>query len=203
MDIENTQNESNFWSLRYKEGRTGWDVGYPSTPIKAYIDQLENKDFKILIPGAGNAYEAEYLFEQGFTNTFILDISPTPLAEFQNRNPSFPKQQLVEGNFFHHTDQYDLVIEQTFFCSFPPTLENRKAYAKKMSELVKPGGKLVGLWFNMPLTGDMVKRPFGGDREEYLSYLKPYFRVNTFEACYNSIPPRAGNELFGIFERLN
>lgn len=76
---------------------------------------------------------------------------------------------------------------------------NRKAYALQMSKLLKPGGKLVGLWFDIPLTGDLEKRPFGGTKEEYLSYLEPYFSVQTFTSAHNSIPPRAGNELFGIF----
>ena len=47
-----------FWAKKYVSGETGWDMGMVSPPIKAYIDQLENKDLSILIPGAGNAYEA-------------------------------------------------------------------------------------------------------------------------------------------------
>jgi len=39
-----------------------------------------------------------------------------------------------------------------------------------MSKLLKSGGKLVGLWFDIPLTGDLEKRPFGGTKEEYLEY---------------------------------
>ncbi|MFS4468005.1 hypothetical protein [Maribacter sp. 2210JD10-5] len=50
------QNEENYWTKRYHEEETGWDIGYPSTPLKAYIDQLEDKMISILIPGAGNAY---------------------------------------------------------------------------------------------------------------------------------------------------
>jgi len=70
----NTNSENKYWSKRYEENQTGWDIGYPSTPIKTYVDQLENKDLKILIPGAGNAYEAEYLWQQGFKNVHVLDI---------------------------------------------------------------------------------------------------------------------------------
>ena len=198
-DISNTKSENEYWSQRYKEGRTGWDIGYPSTPIKEYIDQLENKQIKILIPGAGNAYEAGYLFEQGFEQVHILDISSAPLEEFKKRYPLFPEAQLIKGNFFEHEGAYDLIIEQTFFCSFPPTVENRTVYAEKMSSLLISGGKLTGLWFTMPLTGDMEKRPFGGSKEEYLGYFAPHFHVHSLEPCYNSIAPRQGNELFGIF----
>ncbi len=199
--IKNTDKESAFWSARYQENRTGWDIGYPSTPLKTYIDQLEKKEVKILIPGAGNSYEAEYLFNQGFKNVYILDIASEPLAAFKTRVPSFPTDQLIQANFFETKGQYELIFEQTFFCSFPPTDENRHAYADQMHQLLAPKGKLVGLWFDIPLTDDMVKRPFGGNKEEYLRHLDPFFTVQTFEDCYNSIPPRAGSELFGIFTK--
>ena len=190
----------NYWTQRYKDKKTGWDIGYLSTPLKTYFDQLENKALNILIPGAGNAYEAEYLYNIGFKNVTILDISEIPLAAFKKRNPSFPVSQLIQGDFFTHEASYDLIIEQTFFCSFPPLEEARKTYAKQMANLLITNGKLVGLWFDFPLTEDLEKRPFGGDKALYLSYLEPYFKVKTFETCFNSIPDR--NELFGIFIKV-
>ncbi len=190
-----------YWEQRYAAANTGWDIGNPSTPLKTYIDQLEYKNLKILIPGAGNAYEAEYLFFKGFTNVHVLDIAKAPLEAFKKRLPNFPTAHSIQGNFFKHEGAYDLILEQTFFCAFPPTEANRKQYASHMHKLLKPNGKLVGLWFDIPLTGDMEKRPFGGTSKEYLNYFKPYFSVKTFEKCYNSIPPRLGHELFGIFKK--
>ncbi len=192
-------NTEQYWTERYENASTGWDIGYASTPIKTYFEQVKNKDLKILIPGAGRGYEAECLYREGFTNVFVLDVSELPLRDIQERVPDFPNEQLIQDDFFGHEGTYDIIVEQTFFCSFPPTKENRTAYAKKMYELLKPGGKLMGLWFTFPLTGDMEKRPFGGSQEEYLTYFEPYFEIKIFEPCYNSIPPRAGNELFGIF----
>ncbi len=52
----NTPQEENYWTNRYKIESTGWDIGYASTPLKEYIDQLSDKTIRILIPGAGNAY---------------------------------------------------------------------------------------------------------------------------------------------------
>jgi len=202
MNVSDTKEEENYWSDRYANGLTGWDVGRPSTPLKMYIDQLENNDVSILIPGAGNAYEAEYLWSLGFKNIFVLDISGEPLESFSKRCPSFPKSQLIQSNFFEHQATYDLILEQTFFCSFPPTKENRQKYAQKTFELLKPNGRLVGVWFDMPLTGGMVKRPFGGSVEEYLTYFEPYFKSISFERCYNSIKPRSGSELFGILKKI-
>lgn len=189
--------EEKYWSQRYQEERTGWDIGHPSTPLKEYIDQLKNKELRILIPGAGRAYEAEYLFEQGFKNVFVLDISKEPLQAFQKRVTQFPAAQLIQANFFEFTGKFDLVLEQTFFCALDPSPTNRAAYAKKVSDLLKSQGKLVGLWFKHSL--EKGGPPHGGDREEYLKYLQPYFKTQTFENCQNSIAPRMGNELFGIF----
>ena len=193
-----SHNTKIYWTNRYSENLTGWDIGYPSTPIKIYFDQLEDKTLNILIPGAGNAYEAEYLYKKGFKNVFVLDIAEAPLQAFKKRNPDFPESQLINQDFFEHESIYDLIIEQTFFCSFPPLETTRNSYTEQMFNLLKPSGKLVGLWFDIPLSDDYEKRPFGGDRALYLSYFKKLFKVKTFEPCYNSISERKGNEFFGV-----
>ena len=186
-----------YWTSRYTENDTGWDLGEISTPLKEYIDQLTDKSISILIPGAGNSYEAEYLFKNGFKNVTIIDLSEEPLKNIQKRIPDFPKENLIVGDFFEHHNHYDLILEQTFFCAINPSL--RQAYAKKMHELLNNKGKLVGVLFNDVLNTD--KPPFGGNKEEYISYFNPYFHFKTFDSCYNSIKPRANRELFIHFEK--
>jgi methyl halide transferase len=184
--------DKEYWDKRYLDKETGWDIGYVSTPLKEYFDQIKNKDLKILIPGAGNAYEAEYLYKNGFSNVFVLDISPVAIAEFKHRVPAFPWENIICDDFFLLHEQFDLIIEQTFFCALEPYL--RSSYAKKMSELLVPKGKLVGLLFDteFPKEGP----PFGGSKEQYIKYFEPYFSFHTFESAYNSIKPRAEKELF-------
>ena len=190
-----------YWTTRYDENRIGWDVGYVTTPLKQYIDQLKQKDLKILLPGAGNAYEAEYLYENGFKNVFVLDIAKQPLQALVDRVPNFPKDQLIHADFFAHVGAYDLILEQTFFCTLLPTSANRFMYAQKASELLTDKGKLVGLWFDIPKTNELNRRPFGGDIEEYIQYFSAFFETERFERCYNSIESRQGFELFGIFDK--
>ncbi len=181
-----------FWNDKYLTRETGWDIGYISTPIKEYIDQLSNKNLKILIPGGGNSYEAEYLFKKGFTNVFVIDISSIPLKNLAERVPSFPKGNLLHSDFFELQDSFDLILEQTFFCALDPSF--RKDYVLKMHQLLKPKGKLVGLLFNIPLNND--KPPFGGNEEEYISLFQEKFKIQKMELAYNSIQQRSGNELF-------
>jgi SAM-dependent methyltransferase len=186
-----------FWNDRYIAGEMGWDIGYVSTPLKEYIDQLSNKELKILIPGGGNSYEAEYLLESGFTNVYVIDISSIPLENLAKRMPLFPKEHLLHSDFFELKETFDLILEQTFFCALEPSL--RKEYVSKMYKSLKPKGKLVGVLFNIPLNND--KPPFGGNESEYRSLFSEKFRIEKMETAYNSIPQREGNELFIIMRK--
>jgi len=183
---------SGFWDNKYASHQTGWDLGTVSPPLKLYFEQLEDKSIKVLIPGAGNGYEAEYLFNKGFKNVFVLDIATQPLENFKSRVIDFPENQLIQNNFFEFTGQFDLIVEQAFFCALPPELRN--AYGRKMHELLNVNASLVGLLFDFPLTEKGP--PFGGSIEEYQRRFKERFTINRLEKSYNSHPSRAGKELF-------
>ena len=189
-------NQAN-WNSKWEQNQIGWDIGSISTPIKSYIDQLTDRNIKIMIPGAGNSYEGEYLFNQGFKNISILDLSRIPFNNLKKRCPDFPDDSLIIGDFFEHQGNYDLIIEQTFFSSFQPKF--RSSYANKIHDLLKPGGKLVGLLFGIELYHDHP--PYGGSKQEYKDLFEPLFKIRLMETAHNSIKPRMGNELFMILEK--
>ena len=184
--------DQNFWDTQYREGNTGWDIGRVSTPLKEYFDQLKDKSVSILIPGAGNGYEAEYLYNLGFMNVTVVDISPTVINRFKDRVTSFPTDKIINIDFFEFSGQFDLIIEQTFFCAIVPSL--RSKYAEKVAGLLKPTGKLVGLMFDAHLNTDHP--PYGGDCEDYRECLAPFFDIKIMDSSYNSIKSRIGKEVF-------
>lgn len=186
---------SQYWENRYQTDEIGWDVGTITTPLKEYIDQLEDKSIKILIPGAGNSYEFEYLLQKGFKNVYVLDFAATPLENIQTRIPNCPLNHLIKSDFFEHDGEYDLILEQTFFCALNPN--SRQDYVQKMKSLLKPKGILAGLLFQFPLTE--AGPPFGGSKEEYFKLFRNDFEIKTLETAKNSIKPREGNELFFTF----
>jgi SAM-dependent methyltransferase len=188
--------DSTYWSSRYATGRDQWDAGSITEPLRAYFTQLGTPDTRrILIPGAGRAYEAEWLHQHGWLNVFVADIAPEALDALRQRVPSFPAEHLLLDDFFTMQPEqpFDLIVEQTFFCALDPAL--RSAYAKQCANLLQPGGKLVGLLFDGPI-GPGNEPPFGGTRDEYRAYFEPYFNFVHFDAVYNSIKPRQGRELF-------
>ena len=181
-----------YWEERYENHQTGWDIGSISLPLETYFTQLTNKNTKILIPGCGNGHEAEFLINNGFKNTYVIDLAAAPLKNLAMRC-SFPKKNIFNEDFFEfeNDDLFDLIVEQTMFCAIDPML--RKAYIAKVAHTLKKKGKYVGLLFNKIFESGP---PFGGTQDEYYTLLKPYFSKIEIDPCYNSIPQRQGSELF-------
>lgn len=185
-----------YWDYRYLNNETGWDMHQVSPPLKSYIDSLADKKIKILIPGCGNAYEAEYLLSKGFENVTLIDFS-TVVTDRLKEKYKDEKIRIVNENFFDHEGKYDLILEQTFFCALDPSL--REDYVQKCYRLLKDGGKIAGVLFNKPVAP--VGPPFVATDEEYRELFQPEFTFLHFENCTNSIAPRMGFELFFEFER--
>lgn len=192
MTYDDIRFDQNYWNDRWKKNETGWDIGHASPAITEYMNQYPDKNAAILIPGCGNAYEAEYLLKEGFTNITLIDIAPKAVEVLEEKFADEPNITVLCGDFFHHQGSYDLIIEQTFFCAIPP--ERREEYAEKAASLLKDGAHIIGVLFDKKF--GQPHPPFGGSLKEYKSIFEPHFVIKTMERCYNSIPPRAQSELF-------
>lgn len=192
MKEPETSLDSAYWNTRWENQQTGWDVGYASPAIVDYMHAYPDKNAAILIPGCGNAYEAEQLVAKGFTDITLIDIAPKACALLEEKFAGVPAIKILCTDFFAHTGHYDVMIEQTFFCAIPT--DRRSDYAYRSAALLNPNGRIIGLLFNRSF--EQQGPPFGGTAAEYESIFTPYFDRATMEPCRNSIPPRAGSELF-------
>ena len=186
--------DANYWNNRYLNQETSWNLFAVSPLLKAYFEQLSSKNARILIPGCGNAYDAECLITLGFTNITLIDIAEEAIKTMREKFANEPSIRVLHQDFFTLDETFDLVIEQTFFCALDPSLRSR--YVSKMHEILVPNGKIAGLLFNK----QFVKNPpFGGSIEEYQALFSPFFTIKTMSPCYNSVVTRADTELFVIF----
>lgn len=185
--------EQEFWNQRYTDEQTGWNLGAASPPLAAYIHQLNDKSVPILVPGCGFGHEVRLLSELGFQNITALDFVPEALGQLHN----LPGVSCVNGDFFSHSGSYDLILEQTLFCAIDPN--RRDDYVEKVYQLLKPGGKLIGVLFDRNFEGGP---PFGGSKAEYLERFGKKFSDLNIENCYNSAKPRAGTEVFISARRI-
>ncbi|WHF50644.1 methyltransferase domain-containing protein [Chryseobacterium gotjawalense] len=184
--------DKNYWETRWQNKKTGWDIGFSSPAIVEYMLQYQNKDAKILIPGCGNAYEVESLYNLGFKNITVVDISATAVEILKEKYKDTEGVKVICEDFFNHKGNYDLIIEQTFFCAISPLL--RTQYAQKMHSLLNENGGIIGVLFNKVF--EKNGPPFGGTVSEYQTLFSENFDIQKMEECYNSIEPRKGSEVF-------
>ena len=187
-----------YWDAQWKSNTIGWDLGMPAPPLVSLIDSIENKSVKILIPGCGNAYEADYLVSKGFKNITLIDISETACAILKVKFLNQSAVRVLCEDFFKLEDKFDVIIEQTFFCALPPIMRQR--YVWKMHSLLNDHGILAGLLFNRQFD---VSPPFGGSLEEYEKLFQTAFHIDQLSKANNSVTPRANTELFFSFVKNN
>lgn len=185
------QLDSQYWQSRYQNDNTPWDIGYASPALIHYAERLPI-DSRILIPGAGRAYEAVYLHRTGYTQVYVCDWAEEAFHHLRRAAPDFPAQQQLITDFFAIDDTFDCLLEQTFFCSLDPA--QRPDYARQAHRLLRPGGRLAGVLFAEPFPAEGP--PFGGSREEYDQLFTPLFHIHQLALSEHSIKPRAGRELF-------
>lgn len=188
--------DQKFWDSHYRNHHMPWDLGVLSPSIKAYIDSLQDKGIRILIPGCGNAYEAQYLIDQGFCDITLIDISPLLVEKLKNKYEGQSNISIIHGDFFEHQSLYDLILEQTFFCALPPRLRHK--YVLKMQMLLAEGGIIAGVLFNRSFEEGP---PFGGSKKEYEELFGTSFEILKIENCQNSTAKRMGSELFIEFRK--
>jgi SAM-dependent methyltransferase len=187
-----------FWNDHFARNDTPWDLGQASPAIATYLSQLRNKHIRILVPGCGNAHEAGWMLQHGFTDITLVDISEVLTDKLKAAfSDKAVRPSVVCGDFFAFKGQFDLIIEQTFFCALHPSL--RPAYVKQMYDLLRSGGKIAGLLFNRSFPQDGP--PFGGSITEYRQLFSTHLRILKMEPCYNSVKPRAGTECFFIAQK--
>ncbi|MFT5602341.1 MAG: hypothetical protein ACI9N1_002594 [Flavobacteriales bacterium] len=185
--------DADYWDNRYTNETAKWDIGSASPAITDYFENIDRSS-KILIPGCGNSYEGEILWLMGFRNIHLIDFALSTKDNFIKRVPTFPIKQFHIGDFFkfEQENNFDYIIEQTFYCALNPEL--RDAYLIKMKQLMAQYGKLVGLLFDAPLNTDHP--PFGGNKEQYVARFSTQFKSVEMNPCNNSVEARKGRELF-------
>ncbi|KAI0685916.1 S-adenosyl-L-methionine-dependent methyltransferase [Cytidiella melzeri] len=146
------------WDEAWKANVTPWDVGEVQP---AFYDLLKTsgidfpKSGRALVPGCGRAYDAIYIANELGHHTLAIDISPTAVKAAEELLSS-PKGATVSGSvsvqlqdFFTYqvaeSERFDIIYDYTFFVAILPSM--RTDWARKMAELIKPGGYLITLVF--------------------------------------------------------
>jgi SAM-dependent methyltransferase len=138
------------WEQLYLQGDTHWDRGAPAPALVQYLSRHPLAG-RALVPGCGTGHDVALLAQHGLSVTG-LDIAPTGLAKARAQYPALPPETWVLGDLFALPAQirgaFDFVIEHTCLSAMPPAL--RPAYREAITSALRPGGRIIGVWFINP-----------------------------------------------------
>jgi len=182
-----------FWEKRFREGFTPWDSGGIPLALESFLGR-EPRGARVLIPGCGSGYEVRAFAQAGF-ETLAIDFAPAAVERAQRTlGPLAHLVRLADFFEFDFGRSFDLIYERAFLCALPRRLWPR--YAPRVSELLRPEGRLAGFFFF-----DDAERgpPFGLKTGELETLLGSHF-VRTADAAVNdSIPIFAGKERWQVW----
>ena len=125
-----------------KENEVSWYQPKPETSLNFFIDNTIPKQAKIIDIGGGDSYLMDFLLELGYTNLYLLDISPKAIERIKNRLGAKAKQIsfiISDVLDFNSTETFDVWHDRASF-HFQTSQENILNYKKKVTKYVKADG---------------------------------------------------------------
>ena len=197
--MEDPVNTAEFWEACYESEMDGWDIGGP-TPV---FERLATKIPKgrICVIGCGRGYDAVTFAKAGFEVTAIDFAKTAVLASRENARKEEVEMTVLREDFFDLPDelhdQFDYVLEYTCFCAISP--ERRFEYDRVIWQLLKPEGKLLGLFFPLDKNVDEGGPPWGVNISELHALFGLHWNLESEEMPKESIEPRADREIMMIW----
>jgi SAM-dependent methyltransferase len=190
-----------FWDQRYACGETPWVLRKIPHTLQSFLKKRPTGK-RILIPGCGTDHGVIKAFADAGFEVTAVDFSPVALAEINQALGNFGPARtgrIICADFFKSDfgERFDLVYERTFLCAIHP--RKWTGYAKRVAELLRPGGKLIGIFFYgtepepppYPINNRQAKELFG-----------KYFRLTRDRKISDSVAMFAGMERWQEWERL-
>ncbi|MBK1827150.1 methyltransferase domain-containing protein [Haloferula rosea] len=191
------------WDGRWRAGETPWDKGEAAPPLLEALEDAENGPFlrsaRVLVPGCGSGHDVRALARVGAEVTG-LDLSAKAI-EVARGIKSVGGESYVCANLFDwQSEPFDAVWEHTCFCAIDPS--DRGDYAEAVAGLIRPGGRLIGVFYLDPKDPDGGP-PHGARKEEIARHLEPWFTLERGSVPTRAFPSRVGREWLATFVRCD
>jgi SAM-dependent methyltransferase len=155
---------------------------------------------RAIVPGCGAGHEVIFLAEKGFEVTAVdYSHGAFRLLERTYEKNSF-LGKVLHQDFFTLGSKYDetfeLMLEHTFFCAISPDM--RQDYVETANRILKPGGSLIGLFYE---TNESGGPPFNTRREDITDFFSGSFLIESLSKTPHSVEQRRGKEWLAIFKK--
>ena len=189
------------WEAQYLKGETPWDKGTPSPGLVDFLAQ-EPVRGQVLVPGCGVGHDVRALAATA-DGVVGLDIAPSAI-EGAARFPVVKNERYELANLFdlppHLRGSFDWVWEHTCFCAIDPPM--RAAYVEAVAGALKPGGKLLAIFYLDPGHDSPDEGPpFGVSLAELDSFFSPRFALEREWRPAHAYPGREGREWMRILRK--
>lgn len=194
-----------FWELCYQQGRTPWEYGSHAPPLETFQKSpYRLPPGKVAVLGCGTGNDALFLAQQGY-EVIGIDFAPTALQashqKFLQAGLAGKNAYLLQRDIFdlhEYTGYFDSIFEHTCFCSLDPA--NRRRYMFAARDILKPGGKLLALWWIAERRGHGL--PFSVSRDEIFELFDGVFSFDIVYEPQDSFPADQGKELLTLMTKL-
>ena len=188
------------WERHYEEKDLRWDLDEVAPPFVRLWEERKFSPCKAIVPGCGAGHEVMFLAKQGF-NVTALDYTHGAIklikSTFEENNYS---GEVLQQDFFtlgrQHDETFELMLEHTFFCAISPDM--RQAYVETANRILKPGGSLIGLFYETNKDGGP---PFNTRQEDIEEYFSNAFMIESLSKTLHSAEQRQGKEWLAIFKK--
>jgi len=183
--------DDNKWIEAWSAGHTPWDTGRAVPDLVELVASGSLPEGRALVPGAGSGYDVLALASE--TREVIgLDLAEGAKRRFdalrEDAGISPERAKLIVANFFEYQPEkpFDMIWDFTFLCALKP--EMRRTWARRIDELLAPGGELITLIFPGVDKGPTEGPPYAMSPELLKSILEPTFEAYFLEETPNPHP---------------
>ena len=188
------------WQKHYDENDLAWDLGGVAEPFVRLLEERSLPEGRLIIPGCGQGHEVLFFAERGWRVTGVDFASGAVGLLRQALVDRKLEASILHQDFFQlddsHNGQYDVLLEQTFFCAISP--DQRASYVDTVSRILKSGATLAGVFYE---TGEEGGPPFNTTEADIRQYFSHGFDIQRLERCIFSHERRQGKEWLAVMRK--
>ena len=163
-------------------------IVYKVTTPSVEENKSSSKTYSMPIAG-GKAIEIKE------TKGLLVDKNVSPDGKYTLSSNEVKIDKVLGKDYYPELDKSDVQIynalDYRHWDTWNEGLYNH-VFVSENNDKATPTDIMAKEPFNCP------QKPFGGDENEYRKLFSGLFDIRVMSPCYNSIPPRAGSELFVV-----
>ena len=189
------------WDAAYQRRETPWEKGKPHPALVDFLAKNGPLEGEIFVPGCGSGQDVRALSTTA-NHVIGIDFAQRAITKAKARRRVAKEEYLLADLFALSSEldgQFDWVFEHTCFCAIDPG--RRTDYVRTVVRLLKPGGKLLAIFFINP-DHDEEGPPYRVSRTELKEFFGKYFAVEQEWVPMRTHPGREQRELMRVLTKV-